>query len=61
MRLHVLNTSLAPLNVAGEVVLSVPPLQLPPSEPLPLAALGVGALGLAVREARAGGGRRASS
>ena len=32
-RLHILCTSRAALNVAGETLLSVPPLQLPPNEP----------------------------
>ncbi|HKX40731.1 MAG TPA: tetratricopeptide repeat protein, partial [Burkholderiaceae bacterium] len=35
-RLRVLCTSRAALNVAGETLVSVPPLQLPPTEPRPL-------------------------
>ena len=35
-RLNILCTSRAALNVAGETLLSVPPLQLPPTEPRPL-------------------------
>ena len=54
VRLRVLCTSRAALNVAGETLLGVPPLQLPPHEPRPLEELEqVASVALLVQRAQA--------